>query len=315
MIFDTDPGVDDAMALLFLARAPQVHLRGITTGHGNGDIENTTRNALYLKDRFQLEAGVYRGTAGPLKGEPEAPPAFIHGENALGDIAIPAELNSRIGAQSAHQFIIDSVRQHPHQISIVAVGRLTNLALALREAPDIAPLIKEVVIMGGAFGYHGHTGNVTPLAEANIHGDPLAAEEVLGAACPITVVGLDVTYKTIMSGRYLDRLAETAGEAGRFIREISRGYERFHQTVGLPDGFYVNDSCAVAYLLDPSLFTTVSGPVRVVTEGFAEGHTICSREGAWGSRPSQRVCVDIRADAFLELYESVLVGKPAGQPA
>jgi purine nucleosidase len=315
VIFDTDPGVDDAMALLFLARAPQVHLRGITTGHGNGDIENTTRNALYLKDRFQIEAGVYRGAAGPLKGEPFAPPAFIHGENALGDIALPAEPTSRIGAQTAHQFIIDSVRQHPHQISIVAVGRLTNLALALREAPDIAAAIKEVVIMGGAFGYHGHTGNVTPLAEANVYGDPLAAEEVMGAACPITVVGLDVTQQTVMSGRYLDRLGETAGEEGRFIREISRGYEQFHQTVGLADGFYVNDSCAVAYLLDPSLFTTISGPVRVVTEGFAAGHTICSREGAWGSRPSQRVCVDIRADAFLELYESVLVGKPAGQPA
>jgi purine nucleosidase len=162
------------------------------------------------------------------------------------------------------------------------------------------------VVMGGAFGTHGHAGNVTPLAEANIIGDPLAADEVFGAPWPLTVVGLDVTQQTIMSHQYLEDLAQTAGSDGELIWEISRGYEAFHRNTGVEDGIYVHDSSAVAYLLDPSLFDVVTGPVRVVEDGFAKGHTIRSKVGAWGDRPSVRVCVGVDSARLLTLYRNTL---------
>jgi purine nucleosidase len=309
VIFDTDPGVDDAMALLFLVRSPSVRLIGITTSHGNGSIEATTRNALYLTQRLGIDAQVYEGARHPLKGVASPPPTFVHGENALGDIEIPEVLSRQVAGVPAHRFIIESVKAQPHEISIVAVGRMTNLALALREAPEIAGLVKEVVVMGGAFGTHGHAGNVTPLAEANIIGDPLAADEVFGALWPLTVVGLDVTQQTIMSHQYLEDLAQTAGSDGELIWEISRGYEAFHRNTGVEDGIYVHDSSAVAYLLDPSLFDVVTGPVRVVEDGFAKGHTIRSKAGAWGDRPSVRVCVGVDSSRLLTLYRNTLTAR------
>ncbi|MGQ7932675.1 nucleoside hydrolase [Paraburkholderia sp. D1E] len=307
VIFDTDPGVDDAMALLFLARSPLVRLIGITTSHGNGDIDTTTRNALFLAEWLGVDAEVYEGARHPLKGVATPPPTFIHGENALGDIAIPDVLGRRASSMPAHRFIIETVKARPHEISIVAVGRMTNLALALREAPEIAGLVKEVVVMGGAFGCHGHTGNVTPLAEANIIGDPLAADEVFGAVWPVTLVGLDVTQQTIMTREYLADIARSAGKDGEMIWDVSRGYEAFHRSSGVEDGIYVHDSSAVAYLLDPSLFDVVAGPVRVIEDGFAKGHTIRSKAGAWGERPSVQVCVGVDSIRLLDLYRNTLM--------
>ncbi|MGO4838411.1 nucleoside hydrolase, partial [Rhizobiaceae sp. 2RAB30] len=157
----------------------------------------------------------------------------------------------------AHRFIIDTVRRNEGMVTILAVGRLTNLARALEEAPDIAGLVKEVVIMGGAFGLAGNNGNVTPVAEANIIGDPHAADIVFGTRWPVTAVGLDVTRKVIMGPKDLDRLA-AGGEAARFIAESSRGYRRFHERFGV-DGFYVHDSSAAAFVVDRSLFETRAG--------------------------------------------------------
>lgn len=306
VIFDTDPGVDDAMALLFLARAPELELVGITTAMGNGTIEATTRNALYLRDRFRLGVPVARGAGASLAGVVSAPPTFVHGQNAMGDVALPEAPGSAAIAQPAHRFLIDMIKRHPHELTVIAVARLTNLALALREAPEIAGLLRGLVVMGAAFGTHGHTGNVTPLAEANIFGDPLAAEEVFGAAWPVTIVGLDVTHASVMSDAYLRSLAADGGELGGFLWDISRGYAAFHRTVGLDDGFYVHDSSAVAYACDPTLFTTTAGPVRVVTEGFATGHTIQSRPGAWGERPSVDVCRAVDTPRLLEMYRRVI---------
>lgn len=273
VIFDTDPGVDDAMALLFLHAAAQVELIGITTTFGNGTIETTTRNALYIAERFGIAAPVAQGAGVPLVGEAGDPPHFVHGHNGLGDIELPTTLSRQPDPRPAHRLIIDLIRANPGEVEIVAVGRMTNLALALREDPGIAALVKQVVIMGGAFGIDGVLGNVTPAAEANIWGDPLAADEVTGAAWPLTMVGLDVTQKTRMPTEYLRTIADEAGEAGRFIWDISRFYEDFHQKGGV-DSIFVHDSSAVAYLLDPTLFEIRRGEIRVVSEGLAFGQTI-----------------------------------------
>jgi purine nucleosidase len=311
VIFDTDPGIDDAMALLFLDASPDVELLAVTTTFGNGAIDTTTRNALYLCERFGIPALVGRGAGVPLVGQPGPAPHFVHGHNGLGDVALPAVISRTADPRPAHRLIIDMVRAHPHEVEIVAVGRMTNLAMALRDDPGIVPLVKQVVIMGGAFGIRGVLGNVTPAAEANIWGDPLAADEVTAASWPLTMVGLDVTQKTQMPTAYLHALQETAGEAGRFIWEISRFYEKFHNDGGV-ESIFVHDSSAVAFLLKPELFETRTGAIRVVTEGVAFGQTIQKPDSVsfppsdWDGRPSHMVCTDVDSEGLRVLYAETL---------
>ncbi|MFT4181958.1 MAG: nucleoside hydrolase [Rhizobium sp.] len=310
VIFDTDPGIDDAAALLFLNANPSVTLLGITTVFGNGDIDTVTRNALYLKKRFAIAAPIARGAAASLNGDAGEPPVHIHGQNGLGDIVIDWEALPDLDPRPAHRFIIDTVLANPGEITLLAVGRMTNLALALREAPEIVPLVKEVVIMGGAFALSGLNGNVTPVAEANILGDPLAADEVFGAGWLVTAIGLDVTRQVVMGPRELARLATHGGEVGRFIVETSVGYRAFHAQFGI-DGYYVHDSTAAAYLIDPTLFELRSGPIRVATEGVAIGQTIqrdwnrLHPPGEWDMAPDQQVAISVDARRVLNMLVGV----------
>ena len=305
VIYDTDPGIDDAMALLLLARHPAVELAGITTCFGNGTIDTTTRNALYLKQRFGIVAPVARGAAGPLAGEAAEPPTLVHGHNGLGDIALPP-VTTAPDPRPAHRLIIDLLRDSPGEITLIAVGRMTNLALALDQAPDVAGLAARVVVMGGAFGRNGHTGNVTPVAEANIWGDAEAADLVFGARWPVSIVPLDVTQETVMSNSYVNDLAEVAGDDGRFVRQISVHYQEFHRHRDGLDGFYLHDPSAVAFALHPEFYRTETGPVRVVTGGIAIGQTILKPD----NRPSATVATGVNAPAVLDFYRRTLLGSP-----
>lgn len=313
IILDTDPGVDDAAALLFLHKHPDIELVGITTVFGNSDIERVTRNALYMKERFGLTAPVARGAGTPLVREPGPSPVMVHGENGLGEVAMPATIATEADTRPAWRFIVDTLRENPGEITIIAVGRLTNLALALAEAPDIVGLVHEVIIMGGAFAVSGHNGNVSPVAEANIIGDPHAADIVFGARWPVVAVGLDVTRQVIVTPQDLALLDSEGGDAGRFIAEISDFYMRFYSRFGV-GGFYLHDSSAAALAIDRSLFVTRTGPVRVVTEGIAAGQTI-QRDNAhpyppnaWDEAPDQQICVDVDAGRVKALVMETLLG-------
>ena len=312
VIFDTDIGIDDAMALLFLHYLPQVDLVGITTSFGNHTLDVTTRNALYMAERFKIDAPVAKGVANPLVGENGPPPVYVHGQNGLGDIPLPDKISRQLDPRTAPKLIIETVRAHPGEITLLAVGRMTNLATALREDPEIAGMVKEVIIMGGAFGYFGNLGNVTPASEANINGDPTAADEIFGARWHVTAIGLDVTQRVEMPQDYLRALADEAGEPGKFIWDITRFYENFYRSIGVTN-IYVHDASAVAYLADPSLFKTRSGPIRVVTEGLAYGETIQKPDnrkfpgGAWDNRPSQAICIDVEAEKLRQLYRKTII--------
>lgn len=312
VIYDTDPGVDDAMALVFQALHPDIELLGITSVFGNATIDTTTRNALYLAARFATGVPVARGAPGPLEGRAPKPLAAIHGDDGLGNIGPRVPDGRSPDARAASRFIVETVRAHPGEVTLIAVGPMTNLALALDEDPAVASLVKQVIVMGGAFGIGGVMGNVTPAAEANMYGDARAADRVFGAAWPLVIVGLDVTQRVIMSTDYLARLRDTGGEPGRFVWDVSRHYEAFHRASEDVAGIYVHDASAVAYLLAPQLFRTRSGPVRVLTDGIAAGHTIQKPEGMpaaapdWDTRPPCTVCVGVDADAMLELYRHTL---------
>ncbi|WP_434114811.1 nucleoside hydrolase [Paraburkholderia caffeinilytica] len=314
VIYDTDPGVDDAMALVFQALHPDIELLGLTSVFGNATIATTTRNARFLAGRFAPGVPVAQGAAAPLKRAAPEPLAWIHGDNGLGNIAIEAGSEAALDARPAHRFIIDTVRAHPGEVTLIAVGPLTNLALALADDPQIAPLVKQVVIMGGAFGTDGVLGNVTPAAEANILGDPDAADIVLGAPWPVAIVGLDVTQRTIMSQDYLASLRERGGEAGQFVWDVSRHYEAFHEQSAQLKGIYVHDSSAVTYVLAPHLYTTRSGSVRVLTDGIAVGQTIQKPSTMpvpapdWDGRPECKVCLDVDVPGMLALYERTICG-------
>lgn len=312
VIFDTDIGIDDAMALLFLHASPEVRLEAITTVSGNASIANVTRNALYVAERFAMDVLVYRGASGASglalgSGFPD----FVHGKNGLGDIELsePTREAERLPAAEA---IVELAEAYPGELTIVAVGRLTNLAKALDLSPRLPELLKEIVVMGGLFGYRNHRGNVSPVAEANMAGDPLAADRVLGCGAATTVVGLDVTHETLMDEAFIDTLAKTAGDAGSFIHEISRYYFDFYERISGTRTCPIHDSSAVAYLLHPELYECVSGPVRVVTDGIAMGQSILGEKAedyltdAWLERPPVNVCVGVDGEAVARRYLETL---------
>ncbi|MBJ3783195.1 nucleoside hydrolase [Devosia sediminis] len=312
VIFDTDPGIDDAMALLYLSKLPEIELLGITTVVGNADLETTTRNALFLRQQFGMTAPVVRGAGKTLDGVDKAEPVIVHGLNGLGEIDIPAVDETGLLAGEASQFIIDTLKAHPGEVTIIAVGRMTNLALALRAAPEVAKLAKQVIIMGGAFGYQGRSGNMTPAAEANIHGDPVAADEIFAAEWSVVVVGLDVTHDIILDTDYLATLSREVGENGELLRQMCDHYARFYKEIMGLSGVVGHDLLAVTYALYPEWFETRRGPILVQRDGIGVGQTIQmpeTRKGghpAWAGRPSQTICIGVAAEKVLEHFRATV---------
>ncbi|WP_208250238.1 nucleoside hydrolase [Rhizobium sp. T1470] len=311
VIYDTDPGVDDAMALLFLHRHPEIDLIGITTVFGNASVETTTRNALFLKREWNIPAPVAKGASVTIDPERREGgwPTFVHGENGLGNIKVPETIDLPLDPRSAHRFIIDTVRANPGEVRLVAVGRTTNLAMALKEDPEIAGLVKDVVIMGGNFYV---PGNVSPVAEANIHGDPEAADIVLTAPWRVAVIGLDVTAITTMSRSYLADVAAKGDSAAKLLNDLSQDYIDFYKHA-VEDGMMVHDSCACVYVVAPELFSTIHGPVRVVCGGIADGQTIVKPDGRhfppgnWDGLPSQVVCTGIDSERVINLIRDAVL--------
>ena len=309
VILDTDPGIDDAMTIAFLRSRRDVRLLAITSVFGNADVATTTRNALYLVDRFGIDVSVHAGAAAPLAVARRPAPSHVHGHDALGDTGAAEGFVGEASSETARDAIVRLVRENPHRVTILAIAPLTNLALALRAAPEIAGLVREVVVMGGAFGYGPRRGNVSPVAEANVANDPHAADEVLGAAWPVIMVGLDVTAQCILPAQNAAELAETDDDA-RFLWEISRDYERLYRDYDGLEGGCIHDVAAAVRMVEPDLFSTVSGPMRVVTDGIAAGQTILRPEGTsfppgpWDGRPSHRACVEVNGDAVLRAYQA-----------
>lgn len=312
LIFDTDPGIDDAMALLFAEASPDIDLIGITTVLGNASIDITTRNALYVAERFDIAAPVLRGAAAALEVETGEAPAHVHGADGLGNID-PPKPRREVSSLPADEFIVDTVLRYPGEVTIVAVGRLTNLAMALAREPRIVDAVRQVVIMGGALGLDGHGGNVTPHAEANIWGDPHAADQVFAADWPVVMVGLDVTMTVMMDDARLTQIRDQAGDAGRFIYEITRCYQRFYAERSGLDTFPVHDSSALAYVVARELFETRTGALRVETGGERIGQTRMASSaselanGMFAGRPQQLACVGADAEALLDLYARTLI--------
>lgn len=316
VIFDTDPGVDDAIALYFALAHPDIELLGITTTFGNVRVHQAAANALYLTSIAGRSVPVTQGIASPWVQPAGAPPAFIHGDDGLGNLPQRLPCPAVVDPRSSAQFIVDTVQARPHQVTLVAVGPLGNLALALKLAPDIAALVKQVIVMGGSVN---EPGNVSPVAEANIWNDPHAADIVFSAHWPTVMVGLDVTHQVVTELPLFERLAahhqhpatDTLLHAVQFYCHFYSGLHKHRFDV---PGCFAHDLLAFMYLVQPDWFETQHGVVRVATEGLAKGQTLLQKldfmhyphPGWEKNRPQTAACVQVNAAACLDLFAQTL---------
>ncbi len=303
VILDSDPGIDDAMALLYLSASPSVRLHSMTTVFGNADVETTSRNAAYLAARFGLDLPIYMGAGHPLQGERHVPALRVHGEDGFGDTGLADGFPAPSASTPAWEHIAETIAAHPGEISLLAIGPLTNLALALRHRPEIAGEVREVIVMGGAFGTNMRHGNIRPCAEANFFYDPQAADEVLAAPWPVTAVGLDVSADCIISSTQAAALAAGFGQAGEFLWAISRNYAEIYRKFDGIDGFCVHDVAAAARLVSPELFSVTKAAVGVKSVGEDAGHSFISTDEA---RPKQFYCSDVAVERVIaDFIESI----------
>ena len=305
IIIDTDPGVDDTIAILLAFSSPELKIEGLTTVFGNTETAITTANALRLVELAgHPGVPVARGAEKPLLRPFTGDGWRVHGRNGLGQVDFPPP-KGQPDPRRAGQFIADMVLANPGEITLVPLGPLTNIAIAYALEPRIAQHVREVVLMGGAAGV---AGNVSAVAEANIHNDPEAANIVFHAGWPITMVGLDVTEKTIMSPAYLDALKDANTPATDFIHAVVQHYMQFYLDLGLT-GMPVHDSSAIAYLIDPTLFTTQRAFVDVEYQSaHHSGQTVADWRGQRGQPPNVQVCHDVDSARFLAMYRQRLTG-------
>lgn len=313
IIIDTDPGVDDALAVLLAAYSPEIELLGLTTIFGNVSVDRATRNAGYLVSLMPKPVPVAKGASVPLVQAPHAFPDFVHGVNGFGDIEIEYPKDFAPVSQTAAEFIVEQVMSRPGEVTLVPVGPLTNIALALRLCPEIAHKVKQVVVMAGATY---HRGNVSPVAEANVWNDPHAAQAVFAAEWPVVMVGLDVTHQTIMPEARMEALRAHSPKVGGFLADICRFYANFYRTAAGFDGFSMHDPATVVQLLRPDLFETKTGQVEVVTEGRAVGKTMFAPAGFqfaepnWNLRSNVQVCLSVDGEGVLRCFEDVMRRAP-----
>lgn len=275
LIVDTDPGIDDAMAIFYAAAAPDIDLLGLTTIFGNVTVEQATRNALRLLDWAGLpDVPVAQGAATPRALPPFPPSHNVHGDEGFGDI--PAETPSRDKLEeSAAEFLVRMARLHKGELVLCPIGPLTNIAAAIDLDPEFPSNVKRIVIMGGSLE---EGGNITPHAEANIYHDPHAAEVLFASGAHIEMVGLDVTHRIMCKPEDFSAIAHASPEQGGLIERMSTFYLRFYASVGKHDGCSLHDPAAVIACTHPHLFTRRDVPITVTCEGEASGATLTATD-------------------------------------
>jgi purine nucleosidase len=300
VVIDTDPGIDDAIALLLALRLPELDVRAITVVHGNVPVDVGFRNVHRVLDLAgRRDIPVAEGAAGPLL-RPSTTAEAVHGSHGLGDLDPwdePLEPHELFGPG----LLVRLLEESDGPLTVITLGPLTNVAIALLSAPHAASRIERVVAMAGAYRVEG---NVTPSAEFNVYADPEAAEVVLRSGVPVTLVGLDVTMKTVVAGSVGERLRSSDEPVERFVGEliafISKVYVRYY---GI-DGCAMHDPLAVAVAADPSLVRTESLHVEVdIGSGISAGRTVAD---VWGvlqppGEPNAHVALEVDAQRFDEM--------------
>ena len=299
IIIDTDPGQDDAVAILLALASPELEVVGITAVAGNVPLHLTEKNARKVCELAgKPDTKVYAGAVRPLV-RPLVTAEYVHGKTGLDGPNLP-EPTMPLQAQHGVDFIIETILSNPDgTITLCPLGPLTNIALALIRAPEIAPKICEIVLMGGGF-FEG--GNVTPAAEFNIYVDPHAAEVVLKSGIPIVMMPLDVTHKALTSRVRVERFRAMKTPVGDATAALLDFFERFDEQKYGTDGGPLHDPCVIAYLLKPELFKGRTCNVSVETNSeLTMGMTVIDWWHVTGREPNATVMRDIDAEGFFQL--------------
>jgi len=320
VIIDTDPGTDDAMAILLALNSPELKVEAFTVVPGNVDGKQGLENALKLLSLAgRCDVPVAGGAQHPLNQKLYTA-MYWHGKNGLADIELPPS-NCKADTRFAPDLIIELVHKYPHEITLIPVGPLTNIALAVSKDPSITKLVKDIVIMGGSIS----GGNVTGAAEANIFGDPEAAQIVFNAGWVVTMVGSDVGERTLLRRKQLSELESGHGPQNDVVTGIARFYIERSEKNGW-DGAAMYDPLAVSVVIDRTLVNLKDMHVDVETRGeFTRGETVANRMGAneknvlhgdhyeiegYDVLPvNARVAVSSDAERFLALFISRVRGK------
>lgn len=295
IIIDTDPGVDDAMAILYACLDPSIELLGLTSIFGNVTTDIATRNSLALLELAGQDLPVARGADTPIVQDAKPVSWEVHGKEGFGDVPPMSPLTKPI-EENAAEFICRLVNENPGEITLCPVGPLTNIALSLQLDPSIAGKVKSVTVMGGSVD---EGGNVTPHAEANIWQDPHAANMVFAAEWEVTMVGLDVTHQVICTPADFASLVEPAPKLGSFLNDAAQFYFQFHRDENGIDGCHMHDPTAVISIVRPDLFSIDETPVSVILDGDQIGRTIRTTQT---HQPAVKVCCGIEVEAVRNLF-------------
>ena len=297
IILDCDPGHDDALALLLALARPEVRLLGVTTVAGNATLENTTRNALSVLTLIgRTDVPVAAGADQPLR-RPLAPAPHVHGASGLEGAELPAPAFAAL-AEDAADFMAHCVADSAEPVTLVPTGPLTNIALFRRRHPELFDRVAHICLMGGSIG----EGNITASAEFNIWVDPEAAAEVFESGRPVTMMGLDVTHRAIVTLADADRMEAAGNATGRAFADLLRYFARFHIARYGWDGSPVHDAVAVAHVLALGLVETA--PYRVDVETTSEltrGRTVVDLHGVSGRPANAEVGRRIDRRRFVDL--------------
>jgi purine nucleosidase len=298
IIIDTDPGVDDALAILLALASPEIQLEALTTTQGNVTQEKATRNALSILELASAShIPVASGSVLPLV-QPLRASAVIHGESGIGNSVLP-EPQARPVEAHAVDYLIERVLREPQEISIFPIGPLTNIAMAIRKEPRFAEAVKELVIMGGAILEHG---NITPAAEFNIYVDPHAAHIVFHSGIPIKLIPLDATHKCLLKQEHVDRLMRIDSPISRFIRDAMEVYLDASFQLGY-EGSALHDPLTLATIIAPEVLAWKEYYVDVdITGGVCMGKTLADVANVLKKPANMKVAMDVRGADIVELF-------------
>lgn len=299
VVLDTDPGIDDSLAILLALASPEIDLAGVSVTGGNCALADGVRNALnVLAIGGRSDLPVFPGVALPLIRPPFTAPE-THGDAGLGYARLP---DSPAPPASEHgvDMIIREIMAAPGEVTLVAVAPLTNVAIAVRKEPRIAEAVREVIIMGGALRAEGNT---TPLAEFNFYVDPHAAHIVLHSGMPITLLPWDITKDVLMTQDDVDRLLRLDSPISRFVADATRFYIEFHEAYFGFSGCSINDPIALALAFLPDLARTQ--PLHVDIEVAGEltiGKSVADFLGKSGREPNVRAVLELDGPRFVTLF-------------
>jgi pyrimidine-specific ribonucleoside hydrolase len=302
VIIDTDPGLDDALALLLALGSPEVDLIGVTSVAGNTTLANTTANALRILELAgRTDVPVAAGAARGLIREAPRTAEYVHGSDGLGGLPLPLPSTRPVDAHAV-DFIAERLLASAEPVTIVAIGPLTNIALLVATHPAAAARIGRLVVMGGV----ARGGNSTPTSEFNVWTDPEAAHRVFAAGLPLTMVGLDVTDRSVVTPQDVDVL-RTGGRIARFVAEAVDFYSRFHQDRYGTTDTYQHDALAVAEVIAPGIVHTSHLYVEVeYGQGLTRGTTVVDVHGVTGHAPNTQVALEFDHPGFVDLLVSRL---------